>query len=385
MRVMYFGNQDNVGYRICSWLRVLHVEADLYIPHGFKQDRCLPEQEDAALLNNYPGWIKTYKRDAFSTFKFPRSLKRIAKSYDILLVTGYYILPALDSGLKILFLPTGTDLSYFPFRFESIKGHILSILYRNNAHKITKILVGQEDCVTAAKVLGLYDRVERFSWPVDISTIHEKMDKDYYAQLCHTYSDYDVIFFNPSRKIIKKQNIAYKGNEKILYAFKNAIQNVKHKKVALVLGTHGDDADEFIRLVHHLGLESYCHYVNHLDARQLHAYFALDRLVVLDEFGYSLYNILGGSSREALSFGTPVISALNVHTSEFKEAVGPNCPVMTAYSISEIEACIQTFLALDQGDWASRRKEILDWSRVYVDKQRGLDQIMKNIKEITQG
>lgn len=385
MKLIFYGNQDNIGYRFCKWLRSLDYEIDLYIEENFSENRCLPEHDDPHIVNNYPEWIKKIRIYKLNSIFFPSQLKKKLKNYNILLTSGNYIIPALDADIPILFIPTGSDLNYLPFRNESLKGSFFSFIYRRRIIKVSAILVGQEDCVIATKFLGVYNKVERFSFPVDMVAYKRNKNNNLLHEIDTKFKDQDILFFNPSRKNLNVNDIAYKGNEKILFAFSKFLINNRNIKATLILGMHGADVSRFEDLIEELQIRSSCFLIPHLDLVELHTYLNLEKIVVLDQFAYSTYNILGGLEREAICFGTPVISALNTQTAEFIQTVGPNCPLKTAFTVEEIYNFMIYFSKQSHKDREEFKKNSIAWAFKYLHWENRIHQITNILQKLYTG
>jgi len=72
MKVMFYGNAGNIGFRMVKWLRAKGHQAVLFIPRGETHERSLPEWEDPSLKSNYPEWIHEFEDTAYDKLNSPR-------------------------------------------------------------------------------------------------------------------------------------------------------------------------------------------------------------------------------------------------------------------------------------------------------------------------
>lgn len=335
MKVLFVGNQGNTGYRFVRWLVEYGVDATLLLPHNFNHPRSYPEWEDPGVKGNYPRWIKTFSEKRYPFLWLNRTIKKEASQCDVVLTTGFYILPVLTLPKPVIFLPAGSDLTRMPFWSGNPAEALHAYLYRRRIRKVAGILTDQEDCVWAARLLGVGSRLYRFPFLTDVRSIEKNIHAELKKNLKEKYKHYDCIFFSPARKNMDPERPDYKGPEKLLEAYRRFLYTHPDAHVLMVAGMHGLHADAFKKRAEEMGLDEKMEYTGHLSLPELHAWFSLPNLAVFDQFTVNL-NALSGIQREALALGRPVVSSTDVHTDAFRQAYGPDCPLLPAFDASEI-------------------------------------------------
>ena len=366
-RILFFGNTGNIGFRFSTWLRKKGYEVNLFYPKDFKHERSLPEWENPLLKDCYPDWIRFSKKSRFPFFMPSLALKKKSNSFDVILTTGEFVIPALCLKKPVIFIPVGGDLTELPFLFNNFKNSIRSLIYKRRIKSVNRILTAQEDCFWASKFLGVYDKVKEFPIPLDCDSIRENYSKSLSLEVQKKYSCMDYIFFNPSRKNMDPKKFSYKGNEKFLLAFKKLLKVKANLKIKGVIGLHGHHTKEFQSLVTELGLDRHIEYINHLSKDKLHAYMKLDNVIVFDQFGNKASTNLGGVSRESLAMGAPVVASAGIQSLEFERNYGKNCPLIFASSKEEIYESMIHLVSLSKNEFVSLKNESLLWAKATLD------------------
>ncbi|MFW5982900.1 MAG: glycosyltransferase [bacterium] len=385
MKILFVGNQGNTGYRFVKWLRASGTNACLAIPKNSHLKRSLPEWQTPELKNGYPNWIIQFRERRYPYFLPNDKLKKLSREYDILLTTGMYILPVLKLKKPVGFLPVGADITQVPFASDSILEEIYSYLYRKRIRKVTRIFTEQKDCIWAARLLGQGEKIEKIPFWVDVNEIKRNINNVLLKELQQKYKNYDCVFYNPSRKNMNPEKVNYKGSEKLLRAYSRFIQNYSGKKIVMICGLHGDDVDGFQQEVKKLRLSEAVEFVDHLSLPDLHAYMALDNLVVFDQFTRDLAT-LGGVAREALSLGRIVVTSTDVANHEFIESYGKNCPLMPAFTEEQIYERMKEVVALTHEEFVAKSREIMHWSENYLHWEKRIDefiQVLNNMYKTT--
>jgi len=381
MRILFVGNQGNTGYRFVKWLISEGVDARLIFPSNFRHERSLPEWENPALEGSYPNWIMTYRESRYPYLIPNRRLKEEARHYDLILTTGFHILPALSLKKPVVLMPVGRELSQMPFWSDRLVHELHSYLYRKRANRISLILTDQEDCLWAGRLLGIADRVIRYPFLIDLEETEINVNKALKDKLQAQYGHYDAVFFHPSRKNMDARRVDYKGGEKLLRAYHELLARNGPLNVLMVSGLHGLEPDRFRSLAMELGLEGAIQWVGHLSLPDLHAWFSLDNVVVFDQFGHNL-NALSGIQREAMAFGRPVVSSTDTGSREFKQAYGPGCPLIPAFEEQEILDVLLQHSNISgkpaEHDPAISRQ----WIRKYVDYRSRMDELMQMLNSV---
>ncbi|MGM0497282.1 MAG: glycosyltransferase [Bacteroidota bacterium] len=381
MKILFVGNQGNTGYRFVAWLRERGLEASLAIPKNRNLERSLPEWQSPELKGGYPEWIIRFRENRYPYFFPNRRLKKLSRQYDILLTTGMYILPVLKLKKPVGFLPVGGDITQVPFASDSILEEVFSFLYRRRIKNVCRIFTEQKDCIWAARLLGQGGKVEKVPFWVDVKEIKKNINKVFLDKLKEKYSQYDWLFYNPSRKNLNPEKANYKGTEKLLNAYSRFIKNHPGKKILMICGLHGDDVNAFKEKVNQLGLVDAVEFVGHMPLPDLHAYMSMENVVVFDQFTSDL-SALGGVTREALSLGNIVVTSTDVNAGDFVEAYGEDCPLLPAFNEQQIYRRMEEIIALSNQEVASRKQDIMNWAENHLHWEKRIDEFIRMLNNM---
>jgi len=385
MRVLVYGNQGNLGYRLVRWLRQRDVEAVLYLDAKGQHQRSRPEWEDPELRNGYPDYIRTYRRRPGILGKLypPRCVARAAKNVDAVISSGYYVIGALTLPKPVIFIPVGGDLTQIPFRAKKPQDIPVVCAYWKRIRNVARILTAQEDCVWAARLIGVGERVVPFPIPVDVGHIQRTLNASLLEEISQRYSGYSRVFFCPARKNLDPSRPAYKGQEKLLEGLDGALRRHPHANVRIVMGLHGHHARSFRSALEKTSLPSVCDFVGHLPLPDLHAYMQMSNVVVFDQFGSCASRSLGGIARESLSLGAPVICGTETACREFEESYGAGCPLIPAFSVDDIAATAARFLGNGACEDDHLPRASIQWARQHLDWRNRIDEVIRELRSVS--
>ena len=339
----------------------------------------MPEWEDIHLKNGYPDWIIKFP-EFLPPYIYPGcKLRKLVRKFDLILTAGEHIIPVLKLNKPIVILPVGGDLTRLPFGNNTFMQEIHSYLFRKRINKAKYIITEQEDIAWASKLLGQGDKIIRFPFLVDVHQLKENINHSLLDELKEKYKDLDGIIFHPTRKNLDPKRIDYKGNDKLLIAFKRFIEEHPEKQISMISGLHGRHADQYKAMVKRLELRKYVEFIDHLSLPDLHAYMALDHAVVFDQFTHNL-NTLGGIQREAMAFGKPVVSSTDVNSPEFIAAYGKNCPLWPAFNEEEIYRCMEEIFSKSAGEWKKINHITLSWIEEHLHWDNRIDEFISILK-----
>jgi glycosyltransferase involved in cell wall biosynthesis len=384
MRVLFYGNQGNHGYRFVKALRAKGINAVLFMQENSVNNRSRPEWEDLSLKGNYPSWIQTFKSGWGYNLALPeRKVVKASKECDVVITAGRYVVSALALKKPLVFLSVGGDLTQLPFA-TTMRAQWQAFIYRRRIRTISRIVTAQEDCTWAARFLRVYDKVVHFPLPIDVDRISARVDHELLADLERRYRHYDWVFFNPSRKNLDSTKIDYKGSDKLLLAFRELVSSSPSLNIKLVFGMHGLHVSEFRDMVDRLKLTPYCDFVDQLSLPQLYAYMCLKQVVVFDHFGIVAL-ALGGIIRDALSLGTLVVTSADINASHFLSLYGPECPIFPAFETEDIVDVTRKIIELPPERIQSIRKVSTSWAYKYFDWENRIDKLIEILEEVVRG
>lgn len=384
MRVLFYGNQGNIGLRITRWLRARGIDAVLFLQNNYHNSRSKPEWEDPSLLRNYPSWIRKFNRRFYNRMLPEWQVLKEGNKRDIVITTGSYVINALVLNKPVVYIPVGSDLTQLPFSTASLRAEFASYIYRRRIKKVDRILTVQDDCVWATRFLGVHDKLVPYPLPVDVEGIRARVDRELLVNLEKQYSKFDWVFLNPSRKNLDPNRVDYKGSEKFLQAFGELIRNNPDLNIKLVLGMHGLQTVEFQNNIEQLELTKYCDFVGHLSLPQLHAYMSLSNVVVFDQFINFRSHNLGGIQREALSLGAITVTATDVNASDFVANFGPGCPILTAFQTEDIVKVMQQIIKFSYEKRQSIHTASQLWAYKYLHWENRIGELIGILEEVIQ-
>lgn len=382
MKVLCYGNQGNTCFRIARWLREYGIDTHLYIPANRSHSRSLPEWEDPSLKNNYPDWIHTQPRHFFHKFFPEKNVRKNIHNFDVVLSAGDLIISALSLNTPVVFVPAGGDINGLPFITGYTRQALTAALYRSRIHRLKYVITAQDNCYWSAKLWGV-ENVYPISLPVDTENLNNNIDQKFYKELINKYSQYDAIFFHPTRKNMHKNKRGYKAPEKVLYAYRNFLnQNLKNNiKTILVSVCHGHHVEEYKDLVHELNLQENVSFEEHLPLPKLHAYMNLPNVVVFDKFKDEIKTVLGGICREALSLGCLHITCVQHQDTLFERAYGTSdVPFFYANTEDKIFETMQRILGMPVEEKEKIKDKTKKWAYEKLDYHNQLHRIIEVLK-----
>lgn len=386
LKVCFWGNQDNGGYRFCKWMRELGVEADLYMMVR-DNARSYPESVDKALEGGYPEWIKRYDNSRYRTLVVPRSLVRqINQSYDVIVASGLTgMINAFQFDIPLICMSTGpTNLGVV--RMEafskgriSLRWEIARFLCRKSVRKADRVVTHYDPEIYSLSKIGQSGKQVMFGWAEDVVGNRNRVDQQLLSELNSKYSKYEKVFLWLSRvNFLDKEGSEYKGAEKFLSAVERIIKDDK-RNIRVVLGRHGYDWESFVQMVNDRGLTDYFDYVDHLPFWQLLTYLSIDNAIVFDELT-DLTATSSGMFREAMSVGAVLVKSINELLTSLGH--GPGCPALPATSEDEVYQRLQEAMAWSPAEWEARKKDTLDWAMKYVHWEPQLRKLILLFREV---
>ena len=371
-KIIFIGNQDNIGFLFCR-------EA---ISRGY---RCILAMRSRNIPRSDPDMLganEFEKHKEWITLKYKETLQLAEKYKNITLISsGIEIQDLLKvenkNAIKIL-IPTGSDLGMWPFVDEKTAlapnyPYYASIFYKHR-FDIDRIFAAQSDNLNAATVLGISDRIDSsYIYGIQADFINQDL-KD--AKIGN--KNYKRIFFAPGRKNGDPNYTHYKGSEKLPIAYDIVLSKMskKEKQQTLFLNSlHGNtnikndfynfrDECESVFGKH----EANYKYAKNLTAKELWSVLKDERVIAIDQFGKD-HGILGGCAREAMYFGSPVITgSLGKSDLSVKRLYGSEPYVFEAHTSEEIAEQILKFVRMPQAQFEQCRNMSKAWATIFTSK-----------------
>lgn len=407
MKVAFWGNQGNVAYRLCKWLRERGVEVHLYMMK-YANERSYPEKIDPKIKGSYPEWITCYNNRglrgigslaSLSKLMMDKNLLQEVNSNDTIVSSGSLIYQSFLFKKPFIFLSLGGDLATQPFfKINSlnplaiIDSYLISSLTKKSLRKCKKILTGQLNNLENLKKLKLEEKGEFFLFPEDCKANKSRIDKVLLQNLTERYRDNKLVFFMPSRLVMDKNDAAYKGSEKFLLATEMFFKKHPGVKVRVIVQDYkysiayaGKDSKKFRELVEKKKLESYYEYIPHLPYYKLLTYMSVPNFITFDQFNN--VGIWGGIGRECLSVGGILVSSYDAN--QIERGYGPGCPVFSATTPTEILSIMEHLIELDEDGIMYLRQKFENWALKYLHWENKIDEFIEILegvkKEYTRG
>lgn len=389
MRVCYWGNQGNLGYRLSKWFRAKGIETHLFIlKKELLDERSRPESIDQELKSGYPSWIHIYDQSRFIFF-VPKELRDyINKNFDILMTTGLLMANAFIFKIPIVCAISGSEGIWgrFSDKLEStgslryrIKKIITTVCYKATVRRAKKVVTGFDPVILSINSIGQISKQSFCGLPEDVIGNKKLVDKKLLKQLNDRYHNYDKVFLWLSRvNFVDKSNPSYKGPQIFLRAVERLI-NENHSNIRVVVGEHGFDWQLFKNKVKEKGLSQYFDFVPHLPYWKLSTYLSIGNAVVFDALTPNK-STSSGMVREALAVGAILIKSFD--ETMMSIAYGPDCPIINATAEEEILKKMQEILSWDEDLFRQKQSEIKKWAMEYLHWEKKIYGYINLLKEV---
>ncbi|NQV81431.1 MAG: hypothetical protein HQ495_12820 [Alphaproteobacteria bacterium] len=344
LRVVFFGSQDNLGYRFAKWLRDEGHHAEVY---AFEPDlgRSQPELLDPGLRNNYPPWFHVHHSPIRY---FPRISgrlrRRLESDFDLMVASGTRgLLASRRVRLPKLLHSIGGEVAEAPFPFAGRWQGLAAAVYRLTRWPFARLALRRMDTiienytvnVRCLERLGLMDRRVTLPMAEDIAANRRMVVPALLRDLEQRYGQYSRVFLWLSRlNYCAPDDAAYKGADRFLRALSAVRSEILCGDIRLVIGTHGHDVEAFQSWAEREGYGDHIDWVPHLSYGEMLTYLSLPNAVLFGKFGENL-TILSGMDRDALSTGTVTVTTFDAdYIDEIYGGVPPYLPAITDTEVS---------------------------------------------------
>jgi hypothetical protein len=379
LRVLFLGNDDNLNYRMTKWSREFGVDADLWIiqpPDPFRGDIRLLEPD---LDSQYSTWVKEVPMgDGRRIAIWPGEIGReIERTYDFVSVTGpTSLMASLQFRCPRGLVATGAEIGDLPFPFKP--GYATSmgqrpvsynlsvaILVRAALRRVDFILDSYEAHTENFRRLGLLEKRVFRGVACDCRGERARVRMELRTELLARYGAARRVFMWFSRlNFTDPSSLIYKGVERYLQALESMLPELRAGTLRLVMGRHGNEVGEFMRLVEASPVKPYIDWVGHLGAPELVTYLSLPNGVMFAEFGENLRE-LSGIGRDAVSMGTVTVSS--AEPSILRRQYGEPAPLMRAVTVDEIRARMRELIEMENDRFAGLQAQMREFGETAVD------------------
>lgn len=319
IRIALFNNLNNSNFSIARHLRDRGYEVTLFLLNEFEHFMPINDTYDEKDLK----MVRTldwYDRGFWTSNK---EIRKVASEHDFLIATG--VIPAymFKAGIDLdLLFPMGGEISSGPFFIWDKKKSIISqfgLYYakyclRRGLRRTKKVSIPYYDDTFEGylKKLGLVQNRSFDPAPfIYIPQYQTASFKEYsqnnelYRKISQIKAETDLLIIQQSRQEIANPKILdYKGNDRLLRAFKQIIQ-VNNINAHLVLFEHGTDVALSKKLIQELEIHQYVTWLPLTPRKNIMAVLSLADVGVgiLSDFSFITY----GSLLELLVMNIPVI------------------------------------------------------------------------------
>ena len=392
LRVVFFGSQDNLGYRYAKWLRALGHHAEVY---AFELDlgRSQPELLDPELKDAYPDWFHAHRSPVRYYPYIPRGLRRqLERDFDLMVASGTRgLLASRKVALPKILHSIGGEVAEAPFPFAGRWQGVAAAIYRLTRWPFARASLRAMDAiienylvnVRCLERLGLMEARVTLPMAEDVASNRAMIDHDLLATLTGRYAGNRRVFLWLSRLNYRDpDDAAYKGADRFLRALAAVRSEIEQGQIRLVIGTHGHDVEAFRKWAEQEGYASHIDWVPHLSYGQMLTYLSLPNAVLFGKFGEDL-TILSGMDRDALSTGTVTVTTYD--PTYISEIYGGHAPYLLAVSETEIAARMREIADMTDEDFEAQRAAMSDYGDANLDISAVMPQYITLLRRVLAG
>ena len=366
LKVLFWGNQDNIAYRAAKWIDGDGIETFVC---GFDDDniRSHPSLIDPDFQNDSERSYQTLKLGwVFEKIFRPRKYISIADHYDVVIVTGFLgVLSAWRLRTPIILMSIGpTNLGVSRTEVDagrrlSIRWEVCRFFVRRTAAKSRRILVHYMPEIKDVKKLKFLEKTQLYFAAEDPFELQKIRDDPLLQDLTEKYQSFDKVYLWLSRCNYRNPNSPeYKGTDKYLLGIRKYMQSNPNHRCKLIVGDHGYDISQFKSLVVDSGMSELVDFVPHLTVSRLLSYLSLSNAVVFDELT-EFHATSSGMFREALGIGSILVKSFDPEmlAAVYREAP----PIYNASSIDDVCNVVSEINGLGEEDVRLKQISSIAW------------------------
>jgi hypothetical protein len=389
LRVVFFGSQDNLGYRYAKWLRALGHHAEVY---AFELDlgRSQPELLDPELKDDYPDWFHVHRSPVRHFPRITRNLcHQLERDFDLMVASGTRgLLASRKVKLPKILHSIGGEVAEAPFPFAGRWQGVAAAIYRLTRWPLARASLRAMDAiienylvnVRCLERLGLMDARVTLPMAEDVAANRAMIERGLLVTLTERYQGYQRVFLWLSRLNYRDpDDAAYKGADRFLRALAEVRPEIEKGQIRLVIGTHGHDVEAFRKWAEQEGYGSHIDWVPHLTYGQMLTYLSLPNAVLFGKFGEDL-TILSGMDRDALSTGTVTVTTYD--PTYISEIYGGHAPYLLAVSETEIGARMREIADMTDEGFETRRGAMSAYGNSNLDLSAVMPQYLALLRRV---
>lgn len=255
MKIHLYGNNANMAFNFCKFLRRKNVEAVVFVDRFPLVESDLPEWESADVSGN--DWVKYVDVSIKGLLKLGKNERQFLcelKKCDLIHSFGEASMLTRFASRPYVHWTYGYDLDNMPFKSGSLKHFVLSRLQRGALKKADLIIYSMPHQKESIDKLGLSNA--RYFPPIPIDTDrYTRISENNIVDIRSKYNC-DLLFAHLSRQewVRNEPGQQNKGNDRLFRAFARFIKQ-SNKKVIMLVAEKGRDINESKKLITELGID----------------------------------------------------------------------------------------------------------------------------------
>lgn len=388
MKVVIVGNQDNLGFRLLSWMHRSGYDCELI---KFARDNERSEINHLGLPDEHQSLssrIHSVKNDTVLSVLFPaNNLRDKCKGADVVFLLGFYgvLMGGRLPGFKVILSTGPTNIGVNRTEFDangriSLKWEFARFLIRRAVKSSKLIFVHYEPEISSLKKIRQLDKARLWANSEDSAQL----------DLSAASSDFEIADsrFDPtlptvawlSRVIYRnKKSAEYKGTDKFLMALKHIKERHPALQFNVLVGFHGVDAEHLKRLANELAINENIIWIPHLPSADLQKLLRMKSLVLVDELT-NLKLTTSGIMREALAAGVPLVKGFDLDFAHSAYSVLP--PVYPAHTANDVARQLREILISNDFISGRLQQDIKQWAANHARPEVMIEQLFTKVREV---
>ncbi len=255
MKVHLYGNNANMAFNFCDFLRRLNIDSYIYADRFPLAKSDLPQWESPdAERYDWLKYVNVSVKGLLTFRKNERNFLKELKKCDIIHSFGEASQLVRFASKPYLHWTYGYDLDNIPFKSGSPKHLLLANLQRTALKKAGLVIYSMPHQGESVRKLRLSNTLYFPLIPIDTDR-YNKIDRESREKIRSSY-DCDFLFAHLARQewVRDEPGQQNKGNDKLFRTFARFIKNTGKKAVMLV-ADKGRDVDASKRLISELGID----------------------------------------------------------------------------------------------------------------------------------
>jgi len=377
MKIYLYGNNANMAFNFCRFLRRMNIEAYVYVDSFPLAKSDLPEWElPQESRSEWVRYVDVSVKNLLRLRKRERRFLEELKECDLIHSFGEASMLTQFTNKPYLHWTYGYDLDNIPFKSGSLKHIILAAIQRKALREAGLVIYSMPHQRELVERLRLSNSLYFPFIPIDTER-YARVRGDTKEDIRKEYNC-DFLFAHLARQewVRNEPGQQNKGNDKLFRAFARLVKSDRVNAVMLI-AEKGRDVLESKRLIAELGIESNVEWIPALSKDKLIRFLnAVD--IVFDQFNAGSAGLL---VLESMSMEIPTFIYFSKEYTSFFEEPPPVINVFTEEDIYNkiIELCKNKEKGIQIGSLAR------EWVKKYFNWDIVTKQFIKFYGEILNG